>query len=115
LSSSSIARAPHKHAEVIHAWADGAQIQWRNYAKGEDEWSDHPNYLPPPAWLGTCQYRVKPEPPAKVYPVTQMALEQIMDVVRTTPGQYGEAYIAIANAALRHAIDAGQVIAKAAP
>lgn len=48
---------PHKHAEVIKAWADGAEIEWRTNAarawwpigvvpRFHEEW----------------QYRIKPEP-----------------------------------------------------
>lgn len=48
--------------------------------------------------------------PAKQYPVTRMTREQLTDVARNTPGSFGESYEAIANAALRHAIDNGQVV-----
>ena len=46
---------PHKHAELIKAWADGAEIEWR-----EDEWSiwRTKSY---PTWEPYLQYRVKPE------------------------------------------------------
>jgi hypothetical protein len=44
----------HKHADLIHAWADGAKIQWRD----DDRWSD----VRIPNWLGDCEYRIKPEP-----------------------------------------------------
>jgi hypothetical protein len=48
----------HKHADLIHAWADGAQIQWLSVicAQWEDidmngkEWYEH------------YKYRIKPEP-----------------------------------------------------
>lgn len=107
MSNQSVTAVPHKHAEAIKAWADGAQIECMD----RGAWVECPG----PTWKEYAEYRVKPEPPAKVYPVTQMTLEQIMDVVRETPGQYRESYIAIANAAIRHAIDAGQVVEKAAP
>ena len=44
---------PHKHAELIKAWADGAKIQlwWA------DGWVDSEN----PNWGGEI-YRIKPEP-----------------------------------------------------
>lgn len=58
-------KTPHKHAEVIKAWADGAQIQYQSVHDGrwidfcgEDDddpdtgpWSDAP-----------CNWRIKPEP-----------------------------------------------------
>ena len=46
---------PHKHAEVIKAWADGHTIQARTEVF---EWVDIPN----PTWLPTMEYRIKPEP-----------------------------------------------------
>ena len=46
----------HKHADLIHAWADGAQIQSRNNI-GE-HWQD--NRLP--VWANDTMYRIKPEP-----------------------------------------------------
>ena len=47
----------HKHADLIHAWADGAKIQWRD-PKDDDRWSD----IRIPNWLEDCEYRIKPEP-----------------------------------------------------
>ncbi len=44
---------PHKHADVIKAWADGAQIQ----VKGA-EWID----IDRPDWLLSREYRIKPAP-----------------------------------------------------
>lgn len=48
----------HKHAELIHAWADGAQIQYRA-VPGEGEWCDEPRHL---IWEEYAEYRIKPEP-----------------------------------------------------
>jgi len=48
-------KKPHKHAELIKAWADGAEIEYRCY---EDErWfaTQHPE------WTESCFYRLKPE------------------------------------------------------
>lgn len=50
---------PQKHAEIIKAWADGAQVEfvveegeeWTGYAKGEN-----------PSWDNNLLYRIKPEP-----------------------------------------------------
>ena len=58
--------APRKHADLIKAWADGAEIQrycgvglkWR-WADGP-AWSDDPN----PAWSDDEIYRIKPVPKA---------------------------------------------------
>ena len=47
---------PHKHAELIKAWADGATIQ---YKYTEDEWVDAPQSIL--CWSDTYVYRIKPE------------------------------------------------------
>lgn len=47
---------PHKHADLIIAWAKGAEIQY-NYANAE--WYDFPNNVP--NWDINVQYRIKPE------------------------------------------------------
>jgi hypothetical protein len=57
---------PHKHAEVIKAWADGAEIQSRR--RNNDEWCDTPS----PSWYKDTEYRIKPEP--------KPDFSQIMDV-----------------------------------
>jgi len=46
----------HKHADLIHAWADGAQIQI--HSSRNDEWVDAIS----PAWDVFTTYRIKPEP-----------------------------------------------------
>lgn len=46
----------HKHADLIHAWADGAQIQ--HHHQFEDRWDD----VDSPRWLDDHYYRIKPEP-----------------------------------------------------
>ena len=48
---------PHKHAELIKAWADGAEIQYR-YSQ---EWLNKKS----PRWDGEGTYRVKPQKSAK--------------------------------------------------
>jgi hypothetical protein len=48
----------HKHADLIHAWADGAVIQ-RCYINRDNNlgWEDDEE----PEWLKFCDYRIKPE------------------------------------------------------
>ena len=46
--------APHKHAECIKAWADGAQIQYKTPTC--TQWNDCKD----PSWILTWQYRIKP-------------------------------------------------------
>ena len=47
---------PRKHAELIKAWADGAQIQYCHPHTNEWLNVDEPN------WCSGIVYRVKPEP-----------------------------------------------------
>lgn len=56
-------KTPHKHAELIKAWADGAEIQFRYNAN--IPWSDVKGVC---GWDVDCEFRVKPEPrPDMVY------------------------------------------------
>lgn len=47
---------PHKHADLIKAWADGAEIQYLHAGSSEWETITHLN------WSGDGDYRIKPEP-----------------------------------------------------
>ena len=52
---------PHKHCDLIKAWADGAQIQIKRLYKNHintyaESWSDDPE----PTWYEYCDYRIKP-------------------------------------------------------
>lgn len=47
---------PHKHAEVIKKWADGAKIQFKSPTS--TQWLDHPDN---PDWSLNVDYRVKPQ------------------------------------------------------
>lgn len=50
---------PHKHAELIKAWADGAEIQAKlAEGYGTGEWYD----TDIPTWGLDKEYRIKPEP-----------------------------------------------------
>ncbi len=44
----------HKHADLIHAWADGAEIQGR---VNQQEWRD----MEAPSWYDRWEYRIKTE------------------------------------------------------
>ncbi|MBU3639986.1 hypothetical protein [Polynucleobacter sp. AP-RePozz3-80-G7] len=53
---------PHKHAELIKAWADGAEIEGSYLIVGADGWSEweveeYPRWYDPMA-----RFRIKPEP-----------------------------------------------------
>ena len=50
-------KTPHKHAEIIKAWADGAEIEYRHeYTIGWCSCAETPE------WNDDVEYRVKPEP-----------------------------------------------------
>lgn len=57
---------PHKHAELIKAWADGAEIECRSVSVNKWVTLDGPGGDTQPAWLDGCEYRIKPQPPKKV-------------------------------------------------
>jgi hypothetical protein len=48
-------KTPHKHAEIIKAWADGAEIEYQ-CAGGWEQIPEHPY------WPEGSVYRIKPEP-----------------------------------------------------
>jgi hypothetical protein len=58
---------PHKHAEVIKAWADGKAIQIKLIAgKEKGTWKDTTGHCQ--AWSYDREYRIKPEPkPDRIY------------------------------------------------
>jgi hypothetical protein len=56
-----------KHADLIHAWADGAEIQYLHHDEGI--WTD----CLCPAWLADHQYRIKPKAP-QTFTVPQLIL-----------------------------------------
>ncbi len=98
---------PHKHQEIIIAYANGAQVQVRD--QGAQIWVDAKN----PVFRDDHQYRVKPAEPERAdYPKSQLSRQEIIDIVRQTPGDYRNAYEAICNAALRHACDNGQIVTR---
>jgi hypothetical protein len=45
----------HKHADIIHAWAEGAQIQRKNI---HGEWIEDGKFT---TFAHDCEYRIKPE------------------------------------------------------
>ena len=57
-------KTPHKHAAVIKAWADGAEIEFFDTFSKEPSWREASR----PTWTLDTEYRVKPEPkPDLVY------------------------------------------------
>lgn len=48
---------PHKHADLIKAWADGVEIQGRYK---EDPWFTYTTEITP-EWKNNIEYRIKPK------------------------------------------------------
>jgi hypothetical protein len=104
------AKVPHRHAEAIRAFADGAQIEYRDNAGVEWQATQHPFFD------SSFEYRVKSE---RVYPETQMARATMFDIyawyLRTklgydSVGAETGGLTEVVNAAIRHACDAQQVV-----
>jgi hypothetical protein len=100
-----VEKKPRPHAELIIAWANGAEIQYRK----DDgmEWTDAPD----PAFVADYQYRVKP---AREYP-SFISFPDDLDkewrsMVQNPVG--GGPLLDFLNAVLRHAIDNGQVVTR---
>lgn len=89
---------PHIHAAVIHAFADGAEVQ----VMKSGEWHDckYPDFEP------GCGYRVKPAAPK--WPQTTMTQDDLwsqIDNVRNAP-----ALEAFANMVIARSCEDGQVV-----
>lgn len=71
----------HKHAELIHAWADGAEIQV--FYNDTKTWGgvDNPN------WHESLEYRIKPEGKKAVMNIIELA-EQAGLAYKTPNGKY---------------------------
>lgn len=63
------AKKPHVHAEVIKAWADGAEIEWKGNCV-TDKWRSLAGDCYP-HWHSHINYRVKPEPVVKYHGIMQ--------------------------------------------
>jgi hypothetical protein len=109
---------PHNHAEVIKAWADGAEIESRVAAKHlgmswdpvstaglDPKWSEDKH----PVWSEKREYRIKPD--QHKYPQTNMSRQEIKRAFHAADGETEKGWRGIANAAIARAIEDGQVIA----
>jgi len=97
---------PHKHAEMIKAWADGAEIQFREPLIRD--WKDIKCHLTP-YWNDECEYRIKPKPQ---YPKTNISDQQIMAIWNSVSEltNMAEVIRVMINKAIVRAIEDGQVI-----
>lgn len=90
----------HVHAAVIHAYADGAEIEFK----------DHSGYwqsINLPVFKADVEYRVKP---VRAYPETLMNNHELSRAYHFDTGMNRYPFRDLANAALRHAIDSFQVV-----
>lgn len=103
--------AHRKHKEVIEAWLNGAQVQHKDCAgQWEDSEQDQPGFF------GHMEYRIKPVEPERVYPMVLWSDEEASDVYFGCQAQnfpsYADDMRYVANAALRNACDAGQIVTR---
>ena len=76
---------PHKHAELIKAWADGATIEMLT---DDNEWYTLLGHI---SWAEDCTYRIKPYPVYRQLikgEVIQEGDEYLSDFTRWTPFSY---------------------------
>lgn len=79
-------KTPHKHAELIKAWADGAEIEKQNrdgtWIKHQDEWP----------WFNDWTYRIKqePKPDVVLYGVVERHLFRETGAARASLCNTGE-------------------------
>ena len=93
--------APRKNAEVVKAWADGAEVQ---YQMGDGTWVDS---ISPAFYVEGSVFRVKPAAPK--WPQTTMTAMEKMALAAAYPCKL-ELIAKIANVALAHACESGQVV-----
>lgn len=95
-------KKPHKHAEIIKAWADGKEIEFR----ASDKFDFSPVRNPNPGWNYDYEYRIKPEPK---YPETRMSHDELASLCEERAA-FMESVRYVANAAIRRAIQDGDVV-----
>lgn len=95
----------HVDSEIIHAFADGKDIQWKSKANKESDWQDLDKEC---ALFETNlrQYRLKPAAPK--WPQTTMTSGDLS--VAYQKAISNDALIDVANAAIAHACEIGQVV-----
>lgn len=89
---------PHKHAEVIKAWADGEKVEVFKADTGTWHTADDPYFYP------SDEYRVKQR---RTYPKTTLTRTEIYEIYKQCGGNTLEGLFLVANAALQRAVDEG--------
>ncbi len=98
--------AAHKHAELMKRYADDTSLELQYRGAHSNDWCE---VIDVPSWTACYEYRIKPSPPAKVYPETLMTTQMLMDEW-VKPADLINSLAIVANASLRHAVDAEQVV-----
>ena len=88
---------PHKHAELIKAWADGAEIEFYG---DSDEWL----YIKEPSWKADIKYRVKPKKPTRYLVVKELSNGSIF-VNQSLPHEDVEKYFKLHEFVQEHETD----------
>lgn len=72
-----VVNKPHKHAEIIKAWADGIPVQFLNYTWNPPRWQDvsEDGTI---AWRNDLRFRIKP---LKEYPKSNLPYQKMCDAV----------------------------------
>jgi len=96
---------PHKWAEVIKAAADGKDVQRRHQGGWETQAGEYALANWP--WMNSQDHRIKPEP---VYPVTRMSGDELYLMYLHDKNKGSESVVVVVNAAIRRAIEDGDVI-----
>lgn len=98
----------HKHAELVKHGLDGQQIQMK------DGGGWYPCDVSHPLLYPDFEYRIKPAKEERVYPVTQMSDREMENewCSADKSERFGDAMRRLANLALRHACDKGQVVTR---
>ncbi len=96
---------PHKHAEVIKAWADGAAVQILT-AGSAAGWVDLPvasEAKHAPQWNPEYEYRIKPEEPEKPQAPLTVRVMNANDDYSVCQGYPGDFFMWVADFADRAA------------
>lgn len=102
-------KTPHVHAEVIKAWADGAEIECKQI--NDDRWAA---IICTPNWHPNWEYRIKPAAPeTRMTDQELIAARGMMRYEREAiepNSEYAKRLRGIANAAIARALADGDVV-----
>jgi hypothetical protein len=93
-------KKPHIHAEIIKAWADGAEIEFLLISTSE--WTTTTN----PSWSEDYKYRVKPD---LTYPETTLTGEVLHGKFHDYEDSVEASHVHVANEAIKHFIASGDM------